>query len=344
MKSLAMTALFSLTPPVVGHVAVQQQLCLAAAQGRLPHALLLQGPRGIGKATLARQLTAALVSGALAPAALLRIDPEHPHVRLLQQGAHPDVLWLERPWDDKQDKRKTDIPVELVRDAIGFARRTAALSPWRVIGVDAVDDLNPSAANALLKILEEPPAGVLLILISHAAARVLPTLRSRCRVVPLLPLDAADFAALAAQLYPDAVRGMVSTAWRESGGRMGAATALLSGTATARPWQTLLHRLASATPQDIQQAAENLGGSTPAVQEQQALAASATMHLLLTRIREQALAGAEREQMEALLTLHDTCQERLRQMQQLNLDPKQVFLQIFGLLQGSAANLAVPGR
>ena len=342
--------------PLIGHRDAQRHLLMAAAQGRLPHALLLSGPRGIGKATFAQFVTAALVSGTLAEDAVenaaadslfgdilppsaapetLHIDPNHPQVRLFSNNAHPDVLWITRPWDEKQERQKSEIPVELVREAIGFARRTPALSRWRVIVVDAVDELNTNAANALLKILEEPPAGMILLLVSHMAARVLPTIRSRCRVLPLQPLDEADFATLAARLYPDALRGAISTAWRESGGRIGAAGPFLSSAATAgaAAWRGLLPRLGTATAQEIQAAAESLGGSSAEQQEERLLAAAEIERLFTRRIRMLAETQAPRLQVETLFTLHTTCRARLQAMERLNLDPRQVFLHIFSLLR-----------
>lgn len=348
--------------PLIGHLEAQQHLTAMARQGRLPHALLLTGPRGIGKGTLARFLTAALISGTLAdagggdhspsddgglfgdmlpPPALppsldsFQIDPQHPQVRLLANMAHPDVLVLERPWDDKQERRKGEIPVELVRTAIGFARRTAALAPWRVILVDAVDEMNTSAANALLKILEEPPAGMILILVSHTAARVLPTIRSRCRTIPLLPLNEAEFATLAARLYPDALRGAVSAAWQASGGRIGVAEPFLAGDSAPARWREVLGRLGNATPQDLQVAAESLGGTGADAQEQRLLAAAEIERLLAVRLRERAAQHANRAEIEGLFVLQTICRDRLQALERLNLDPKQVFLHILTLVRAN---------
>ena len=340
--------------PLAGHLDAQRHLIAAATQGRLPHALLLQGPRGIGKATFARFLTAALVSGTLddgaaaaadatdslfgeilpsPPPEAFRVDLTHPQVRLLAQNAHPDVLLIERPWDEKQERRKGEIPVDLVREAIGFARRTPALSRWRVIVVDAVDEMNTNAANALLKILEEPPAGLILLLVSHAAARVLPTIRSRCRVLPLQPLDEADFTTLAGRLYPEALRGAVSAAWRESGGRIGAAAPFLTAAETAGAWRGLLPRLHQATPQELQAAADSLGGTGAEQQDQRLLAATEIERLLMARIRALAHQGAARAQIETLFTLHAACRARLQATERLNLDPRQAFLHILTLLR-----------
>ncbi len=120
----------------------------------------------------------------------LEVDPSDPVARHVAAGAHGGLLTLERTPNDKGVMR-TVITVDQTRETIAFFGSTAAVEGWRVCIVDTVDELNPNAANALLKVLEEPPRQSLFLLVSHAPARVLPTIQSRCRKLPLRPLATA---------------------------------------------------------------------------------------------------------------------------------------------------------
>lgn len=164
---------------------------LVAAFARTPpQAILLEGPRGIGKATLAFRLARALVStvpGTPLPARLA-VDDTGRAAAQIAAGTHPGLLHLARPWDTDKKRFKTELTVDEARRLVPFLGATAADGGWRVVIVDAVDDLNLNAANALLKSLEEPPRRTVFLLIAHVAGRVLPTIRSRCRPVRLRPL------------------------------------------------------------------------------------------------------------------------------------------------------------
>src|SRR6201995_1016663 len=191
------------TSVLFGHREAETALLNAYKSGRIPHAWLIGGAQGIGKATLAyrrarfvlthRTPLAAAVQGA----ETLAIDPNAPAARHIATGAHGSLLALERTANEKGVLR-TVITVDETRETISFFGSTAAEEGWRVCIVDTVDELNPNAANALLKILEEPPQQSLFLLVSHAPARVLPTILSRCRKLPLRPLATADVIAAAA--------------------------------------------------------------------------------------------------------------------------------------------------
>lgn len=172
-----------------GHSALEADLAADWRAGRLPHALLLGGPEGVGKATLAYRLARALLAG---PGAVsghgLELPATHPVFRQVASLTHPDLLVLRRAPEGGEDKIPTVIPAEMVRRVRSFFGATAAGGGWRVCIVDAVDELNAFGANALLKTLEEPPPRALFLLISHAPGRVLPTIRSRTRLVRLRPL------------------------------------------------------------------------------------------------------------------------------------------------------------
>ena len=195
-----------------GQAEAEARLAQAWRSGRLPHAWLLTGSRGIGKATLAYRFARQLLAGEAATGGLfgdepagegLALDREHPVFRQVAAGGHPDLMTVARSANPKSGKLREEIVVEDVRAVRDFMHMTAAAGGWRVVVVDAADELNRSAANALLKVLEEPPAKGLLLLVSHAPGRLLPTIRSRCCVLPLADLAESDVEALLARYWPD---------------------------------------------------------------------------------------------------------------------------------------------
>lgn len=179
------------------------------AGGRLPHAWLLEGPRGLGKRGFADWAAARLLAGD---------GPDSAGGRLLAAGSHPDLRVLAPPQEGRGAATGT-IPVEQVRELLPFLRAHAALSRHRVVIIDAADDLNRAAANALLKILEEPGADTLLLLVSHAPGRLLPTIRSRCRRLRFRPLGEADMARLATDV-PEAGRARLLALARGAPGEL----------------------------------------------------------------------------------------------------------------------------
>jgi len=169
---------------IVGQDRAIAQFAGAWRGRKLHHAWLLAGPKGVGKATFARSAARRVLADASGPAfdlAGLETPDDHPTVKLVEAGSHPDMRWLERLLNEKTGNLNRNIKVDQIRELGQFMGMTAALSPWRVAVIDSVDDLEPASANALLKMLEEPPANSLFFLVSHAAGRLLPTIRSRCR-------------------------------------------------------------------------------------------------------------------------------------------------------------------
>ncbi|HET9160652.1 MAG TPA: DNA polymerase III subunit delta', partial [Caulobacteraceae bacterium] len=169
----------------------------ALKRGRLHHAWLLTGPEGVGKATFAYRAARRLLGARPAPEfGLLGADPQDPVSRQVAARSHPDLLVLARETDDGKPRR--NIPVDEARQLPEFFAKSPASAPYRVAIIDAADDLNANAANAVLKTLEEPPARGVLFLVSHAPGKLLPTIRSRCRrlVFPAWPIEeAAKFVA-----------------------------------------------------------------------------------------------------------------------------------------------------
>jgi DNA polymerase III subunit delta' len=196
-------------PLLLSHAAAEAALLHAYASGRLPHAWLITGPRGIGKATLAfrfaRFLFAEGESTALfaAPPTSLAVAPEHPIFRRVASGGVADLLVVERGLDPRRKRRRSEIVVEDTRAIASFLRLTPAEGRWRVVIVDGADTMNNNAANALLKILEEPPKYAVLLLVSDNPGRLLPTIRSRCRRFPLKPLPDAIVLEALARYRPD---------------------------------------------------------------------------------------------------------------------------------------------
>ena len=179
-----------------GMEAADQAVIDALARGRMHHAWLLNGPEGVGKASFAYRMARRLLGAAPDPAlGSLGSRRDDPVSRQVSAQAHPDLVVLERAVEN--GKVKKNIAVDDARALPGFFANSPASAPYRVAIVDAADDLNSSSANALLKILEEPPQRGVLLLVSHSPGRLLPTIRSRCRT---LSIPAMDLGVLAAQL------------------------------------------------------------------------------------------------------------------------------------------------
>lgn len=181
-------------PHLFGHSETRQQLETALRAGKMPHAVILAGPQGIGKATLAFHLANMLLSGANGHITG-RLDASSGTFRQIATGAHPSVLHLTRPVNDRGKGFKTVVTVDEIRKVNRFLSMTAHDGGWRVVIVDPADDMNINAANALLKNLEEPPAKTVFALIVHSLGGLLPTIRSRCQTIRLGPLANGDLKA-----------------------------------------------------------------------------------------------------------------------------------------------------
>lgn len=196
--------------PLIGHADPTAEWSAAVAGGQLHHAWLLAGPAGVGKAHFARLAALRLLAEAAGQTSLspgLDVAAESTAAKLFAAGTHPDYRELRRlPKDaDKSDELTRSITIAQVRELIGGLANKPALSSRRVIVIDSVDDLErPGASNALLKSLEEPPAGTVFLLVSHAPGRLLPTIRSRCRTIRFGPLSDTEVDAVLARVLPDA--------------------------------------------------------------------------------------------------------------------------------------------
>jgi len=257
------------TTSLSGHREAEATLLAAYRSGRIPHAWLISGPKGVGKATLAYRLARFVLahrdplSSDVQSAASLQVEPTHPVARQISTGAHGGLLTLERSVNDKGVMRNV-ITVDETRETIAFFGSTAAIDGWRVCVVDTVDELNANAANALLKILEEPPQRSILLLITHAPGKVLPTIQSRCRKLALRPLSVADVAAAAAAAINLASDDPALVAASEvAEGSVGRALGLLDGEALKLHQRTadLLNTLPHVDPRQLHALGDALGGS-----------------------------------------------------------------------------------
>jgi DNA polymerase-3 subunit delta' len=177
---------------LVGHDAAERTMLAAQQVGKLHHAWLLTGPRGIGKATLAwrfaRFLLAGQESGLFGGPDSLDVAREAPGRALVDARTHPDLFHLRRTLHPKEARIQNEITIDDVRDLGAFMHKTPAMGDWRVAIVDSADEMNRNSANAVLKVLEEPPAKAVLLIVAHAPGKLLPTIRSRCRRLALHPL------------------------------------------------------------------------------------------------------------------------------------------------------------
>lgn len=195
---------------LIGHIQAQRDFLDAWTSGRLAHAWLLTGPKGIGKATLAYRIARFVLSGGGeggglfgGPPDTLAISASHPVVHQVSAQGHRDLKVVERGFtDDKKAKMRTEIVIDDVRK-IGDLFHQTADAGWRVVLIDAADEMNRNAANAVLKILEEPPSKALILMVSHSPGRLLPTIRSRCRRLALNPLPQETICQLLAKNRPD---------------------------------------------------------------------------------------------------------------------------------------------
>jgi DNA polymerase III subunit delta' len=326
------------TTALFGHHEAETALLNAYRSGRIPHAWLIGGAKGIGKATLAYRMARfvlahrSVAASAVQRAATLEVDPSDPVARHVAAGAHGGLLTLERTLNDKGVMR-TVITVDETRETISFFGSTAAVEGWRVCIVDTVDELNANAANALLKVLEEPPQQSLFLLVSHAPARVLPTILSRCRKLLLRPLETSDViraAARAADIAPD--DPALGEAAEAAEGSVARALTLLGGDAIKLHQRTaaLLATLPRVDPRELHALGDALGGS-----DRMALAAfvDSVDRWVGERLRsDDANANANLPRLARLAEVWEKINRAARDTAEYNLERKPLVFSVFGLL------------
>ena len=192
--------------PLYGHDDAVAAFRAALDGGRLHHAWLLAGPQGVGKALFADKAALRVLAEGAGPIDLPALDVpgDHQAARLAAAGSHPDLMRLERLAKEGGTELARSISVDQVRGLQRLFATTSSMSPWRAVVIDAVDDLERNAANALLKNLEEPPPSTVFLLVSHSPERLLPTVRSRCRLLRLAPLGPDAMTSALRSALPDA--------------------------------------------------------------------------------------------------------------------------------------------
>lgn len=221
---------------MIGHQEAEKAIIDAWSAGCLHHAWLLAGPQGIGKAAFASRVARFLAThdaGGEGGAIALDDPGDGAAGRLVEAGNHPEIVRLERQSKEKGKELARNITIDQVRTMIRRLYLSLSLGHWRVVIIDAVDDLETDGANALLKTLEEPPARTVFLLVSHSPGRLLPTIRSRCRTLRFQPLDPDVMTAWLHELRPMLDRAEARAIVAASGGVPGKALALIDSDVAA---------------------------------------------------------------------------------------------------------------
>ncbi|MFT0892644.1 DNA polymerase III subunit delta' [Pseudochelatococcus sp. G4_1912] len=326
-----------------GLEAAEREFLDAYRAGRLHHAWLIGGPQGIGKATFAYRAARFLLSHpdpaseAVQRAQTLTSDPSNGVAAKVAALSHPNLVVLRRaPATDKK-AASTIIPVDAVRRALSLFSSTAGNDGYRICIVDSVEDLNIASANALLKVIEEPPPRALFMLVAHAPGRTLPTIRSRCRRLLLRKLGEADVAQAIRALpspFGDAEPATIQRAAELAGGSVRAALGLMDPQTIAlvEKVRGLLARLPAMESAAIQALAETMTG-----REAEAAFATllATVHdWIAERIHNRA--GEGPVELARFVEVWDNALRAARETQVLNLDRRPLVLSLFGDLADAA--------
>ena len=321
-----------------GHAEAEQVLLDAYRSGRIPHAWLIGGQSGIGKATLAYRMARFVLTypdpamPAVRKATSLAVPSDHPVARRIAGQAHSDLLVLERVINEKTGKPFTVIRVEDTRRSVSFFGSTAGEGGWRIAIVDSVDELNRESENALLKVLEEPPPRALLLLVSHAPGRVLPTIRSRCRTLLLRPLAADDTAGAAAAARGEAGPGPeVRAAAEAADGSVGRALMFLQGDALELRRQVieLLEKLPQVDPRALHELGDELTGT-------QAETLAAFMDTVNSWLSARLQDAPESRRLARVAEAWEGINRAASDVDEYNLDRKPFVFSVFGFLAEAA--------
>ena len=327
------------TSVLFGHAEAEQALLEAYRGGRVPHAWLIAGPSGIGKATLAYRMARFVLANpdpaasVVQKAASLAVSPDHSTARRIANQAHSDLLALERVINEKTNKLFTVIRVEDVRQTVPFFGSTAGEGGWRVAIVDCVDEVSSEGDNALLKVLEEPPPRSLLLLVTHSPGRVLPTIRSRCRMLMLRPLAVADVArAVANATGGKPEEPEIRAAAEAADGSVGRALKLIEGDILELRQQIvgLLDRLPNVDARALHSLGDEISGT-------EAETLSAFMDTVNGWLSSRLAGGAEdKNRMIRVAEAWEKINKAGREVETYNLDRKPFVFSVFGALAEAA--------
>lgn len=351
------------TTDCFGHQKIEEEILSAFNKGCMPHGLIFSGPKGIGKSTFAFRLARFLLAQAsgtdLAQASIfedqtppkaenLTTSPHHPALRLMASGAHPDLLCIEPAYDAVKDKFKDAISVADIRRIAPFLHMTASFGGWRVVIINDADSMNRNAQNALLKILEEPPANTVLMLITHRIGAMIPTIRSRCRVFNFQKLSEGNFSKILTARGHFLEDGALETLYKLSDGSIGEALKFIDqdGIETL----SLILSLFESYPQwswvDIHKLSDQLAKSS----RDEAYAHFSTLlpwiykHMIRAKARGLPLEGGYLEDhaalqtllrqssLESLMKICDNLEDLFDRVSKANLDKRQAVLSAFALI------------
>lgn len=324
------------TVSLYGHREAETVLLDAYRGGQFPHAWLIGGPHGIGKATLAYRMARFVLANPLpsAPsvknAQSLEVGADHPAAHRIAADTHGGLLVLERTLNDRGVLR-TEIAVDDARETISFFGSTSAEGGWRVCIVDTVDELNANSANALLKVLEEPPGRSLFLLVSNAPARVIPTIQSRCRRLNLRVLAAGDVVravADAAGIEADD-KGLIEAAGLAEGS-VARALLLLGGETLVLQHKT--EALLKALPQIDPKALHGLGDSLTGNDRAALLAFIDALERWMAAQLRSGRANSDLPRLARLSEVWEKIGRAVRETQEFNLERKPLVFSVFGML------------
>lgn len=324
------------TSGLIGHPDQERVLLDAYRRGRLPHAIILGGPVGIGKATMAWRLARFILAHprsnepAVQDAADLGVASDSRAAAQVASLSHPDLVLLRRAYNDRSKRFFTEIRAEEVRRAIGLFQRAAGAGGYRVCIVDSAEDLNRHSANALLKIIEEPPPRSLFLLIAHRPGLVLATIRSRSRLVRLDPLSPAQLAQVVASLGPpwcEMDDQTIAAATQRSEGSVREALRLLGGSGIELDGRVvrLLDRLPAVDWGEVHKLADAVGGRDGEAAYETAL--TTVFGWLDAQVRRQV--GAPPRRLAPYAEVWEKVAQSARETDALNLDKRPLILSIF---------------
>lgn len=329
------------TLALFGHAAAERALLDAYRRNKMAQAWIIGGPEGVGKATLAWRLARFLLANpdpgaaSVQAAASLAVPAEHPAARRIATLALADIFLLRREWNDKTKKHFTEIRIEDVRKIISAFHQASGMGGWRVAIIDCADDLNRASANALLKLIEEPPERSLFLLVAHQPGRILSTIRSRCRKLILTALREGETTAAVSALGPpwsETPRAQIEAAAGRADGSVREALRLLGADALA--FDTAVSRLVERLPQvdwlGVHVLADKLiGRDNEAAYE---IFMRAIERHLDARVRGLAAAGARPARMAGYARAWDDIRNAARETEVFNFDKKALVLGIFECL------------